>query len=376
MSKLFADLVAAYKSQPIAFPDLKPVTLAQWILESGRGESRLAIEHLNFGGLKFRDEMVGFATPVEFEAHDGLDFYCKFSSFEAFVVGYWKFLSRPPYEGFEAKAAKGPEAFIRFIGPIYNPTGDEYVEQVLSLVDEATKRLNAAPQISATPPPPRVAGTPAMIVIDPGHGGRAKVGNSSPNNATSPSGELEKNWTLDMAKRTRAAVLKKASDLGKNVNVVLTRETDINLGLSARANVARARGAKLFLAIHFNGFNKKVRGVETLIGTMNVNPAEDRKFAQAVQKNVLEALHEIDPATRGLPSYDRGVKEQSLGTLNDVALGNTTSSHPCRACLVEIEFMDVKDVEKLFRLSPPNSTTIANRQQVADALADALLVHV
>lgn len=33
--------------------------------------------------------------------------------------------------------------------------------------------------------------------------------------------------------------------------------------------------------------NKLVRGVETLISTINVNPAEDRKIAQTVQKNVL-----------------------------------------------------------------------------------------
>ena len=67
--------------------------------------------------------MLGFATPVEFEAHDGLDFYCKFASLDAFIVGYWKFLSRSPYDGWEERAADGPEAFIRFIGPIYNPAG-------------------------------------------------------------------------------------------------------------------------------------------------------------------------------------------------------------------------------------------------------------
>jgi N-acetylmuramoyl-L-alanine amidase len=43
MSTLFDQLVSTYKSMEIAFPDLKPMTLAQWILESGRGESQLAI---------------------------------------------------------------------------------------------------------------------------------------------------------------------------------------------------------------------------------------------------------------------------------------------------------------------------------------------
>ena len=381
MPGLFEELVARHKAAHIAFPALKPVTLAQWILESGRGTSRLATEHLNFAGLKWRSEMVGFATPVGYEAHDGLDFYCKFASLAAFIVGYWKFLSRSPYNGWEDRAAEGPEAFIHFIGPIYNPAGVTYVNQVLVLVDEATRRLNAAPAVPDILPPPPVAGTPVVIIIDPGHGGTVKVNGSSPNNAISPSGELEKDWTLDIAKRTRAAVLTKAVVLGKNVNVVLTRETDSNKGLNARANIAKDKGAKLFLSIHFNGFNQEVRGVETLIDSMdNVNKTHDRAFAQVVQDKLLAALHEIDPTTKDLPNYNRKVKEQKLGVLRDLALGNTVSSHPCPACLVEIEFMDVPAVEQLFRLRAPQTATAEqtarNRQKVADALAAALLAQV
>jgi N-acetylmuramoyl-L-alanine amidase len=380
MSGLFEELISRYKAANIAFPSLKPVTVAQWILESGRGTSRLATENLNFAGLKWRSEMVGFATPVEYEAHDGLDFYCKFGSLDAFIVGYWKFISRSPYNGWEDRVAEGPEAFIRFIGPIYNPAGVTYVNQVLALVDEATQLLNAAPGLPEILPPPD-AGTPVVIVLDPGHGGTVKINGSSPNNAKSLSGELEKDWTLDMAKRTRASIVNKAVALGKNVNVVLTRETDINKGLNARANVAKNKGAKLFLSIHFNGFNKEVRGVETLIDSMdNVNKAQDRALAQSVQDRLLAALNEIDPTTKDLPKYNRKVKEQKLGVLRDLALGNTGSSHPCSSCLVEIEFMDVMAVEQLFQLNAPQTTTAEqtarNRQKIADSLADALLAHV
>ena len=77
---------------------------------------------------------------------------------------------------------------------------------------------------------------------------------------------------------------------------------------------------------------------------------------------------------------NRRRKRAARGVLNDVALSNTTSSHPCRACLVEVEFMDVPAVEQLFRLNAPLADTAektaTNRQKVADALADALLVHV
>ena len=375
MSELFDNLISTYKSMNIAFPDLKPVTVAQWILESGRGESSLATMHLNFAGLKWREEMVGFAIPVQHEAHDGIDFYCKFASLREFVTGYWKFLTREPYEGWETRAEQGPNEFIGFIGPIFNPAGQTYVNQVLSLVNEATQRLNAAAAAPLVSPTPLVAGAPVAIVIDPGHGGSETIGGSSPNNATSPPSpsELEKNWTLDLAKRTKVALLAKALAAGKNVNVFLTRETDINKGLSARANVASAKDAKLFLSIHFNAFNGTVRGVETLISMVNVNQAEDRNLAQAVQEKVVEVMHQIDPATTDMPNYDRGVRPQSLGVLNDVALGNSTSFHPCRACLVEIEFMDTPGFANLVRFTPPSPDREANRQKIADALADALL---
>lgn len=377
MSAPFDELVAHYKAAGIAFSSLKPVSLAQWILESGRGTSALATKHLNFAGLKWRSEMLGFATPVEFEAHDGLDFYCKFASLDAFIVGYWKFLSRSPYDGWEERAADGPEAFIRFIGPIYNPAGGAYVAQILALIAEATDRLAKAAATPPLPPPPPVAGTSLVIVIDPGHGGTVTIGGSSPNNATSPSGEKEKDWTLDIAKRARAAVLARAVTAGMNVEVVLTRETDSNKGLAARANIARSKQARLFLSIHFNGFDHKVRGVETLIHSINVNKVEDRAFAQTIQNKVLAALHDIDPATATTPGYDRKVKEQKLGVLNDIELGNTAAAHRCRACLVEIEFMDVPAVEQLFRLHSPDAVVsqhaAGNRQKIAEALADALL---
>ena len=55
----FKDLVKTYLDTDVEFPDLRDVTVAQWILESGYGRSQLAEEHLNFAGLKWRAEMAG-----------------------------------------------------------------------------------------------------------------------------------------------------------------------------------------------------------------------------------------------------------------------------------------------------------------------------
>ncbi|MEW6037698.1 MAG: N-acetylmuramoyl-L-alanine amidase [Pseudomonadota bacterium] len=138
----FHTLVTEYVNTAIEFPDLKDITLAQWILESGRGSSDLASLHNNFGGLKWRSEMAGYATPVHYEAHDGPDTYCAFASEKDFIIGYWRFLERPPYKGWRAKAGSD-EGFIQFIGKIYAPASDSYDEQVLNLRAEARQLLSA-----------------------------------------------------------------------------------------------------------------------------------------------------------------------------------------------------------------------------------------
>jgi murein DD-endopeptidase MepM/ murein hydrolase activator NlpD len=139
MSELFNQLVKAYAKMTIDVPQLKGITVAQWLLESGRGTSRLATEHLNFGGLKWRSEMTGFATPVDYEASDGRDTYCKFDSLEKFIKGYWRFLERSPYEGWRSNVDSAEE-FIHFIGPIY--AGDSnYVSKVLNVYGEAKQLL-------------------------------------------------------------------------------------------------------------------------------------------------------------------------------------------------------------------------------------------
>jgi N-acetylmuramoyl-L-alanine amidase len=202
------------------------------------------------------------------------------------------------------------------------------------------------------------------VVIDPGHGGTGpKVGGSSSNNATSPSGVLEKNITLRMAFLVRDAIAEAATLGNHDVKVILTRETDKNLGLDDRARVARTNKADVFLSIHCNASEKhNARGVETLISpqAVNANFAADKAFAQRIQTAVLGAIKAHDPKTR-----DRTVKEQSLGVLRDASLGSTT-----RGCLVELEFIDVKAVDMLLNIGP-NATQV--RSDIAKAIGGAII---
>jgi len=145
-------LVNAVRTHDIATPKLKPAMLAQCILESGRGTSKLAQEHNNFTGLKYRPEMAGFATSVSYPAHDGLADYCAFASPEAFVPGYWQFISRKVYDGWKDHA-EDPAAYIAFLKEKGYAGDPAYIEKVVLLLGEA-RRLLAETLAVATPAPP------------------------------------------------------------------------------------------------------------------------------------------------------------------------------------------------------------------------------
>jgi N-acetylmuramoyl-L-alanine amidase len=78
------------------------------------------------------------------------------------------------------------------------------------------------------------------IVLDPGHGG------GDPG-AMGPTGVMEKDVTLDIAKRLRER-LSKYDDY----RVLLTREKDVRVSLRDRVEFSNSSGADLFISIHVN----------------------------------------------------------------------------------------------------------------------------
>jgi N-acetylmuramoyl-L-alanine amidase len=90
------------------------------------------------------------------------------------------------------------------------------------------------------------------VVIDAGHGGKDP-------GAISPSGLLEKDLVLDIAKRLRHLMQR-----DPQWRVTLTRETDVFIPLEQRPAVANARGADLFVSIHANAAERPdAHGIET-----------------------------------------------------------------------------------------------------------------
>ena len=368
---LLKRLAIVYKGENIRHPQLRAVTLAQWLLESGRAKSKLAKLHLNFGGLKWRPEMATFATKISFEAHDGVDNYCKFATIENFINGYWAFLNRSPYSGWEERASDA-QAFIKFIGPIYTPT-EGYADRVLALVPEATALLS---ETEETPIVITSSGNTDLgaIVIDPGHGGTQNVAGSSANNAISRSGVKEKKLTIEYALLLQQALVNKSDRANERIKVILTRTTDVNVTGSKRAAMAFENDAKLFLSIHFNGSTTaSTRGTETFFRAPqngNLNLDDDKSFASDVQAAVMSAIMSFDDSAN-----DRGIKPDTqtrigaLGVLNDVRLGNDRRTVMCHAALVEIEFISNPTVD---RLLVSGAEAVANRTKIVTSLAKTL----
>jgi len=100
----------------------------------------------------------------------------------------------------------------------------------------------AAPPTTEAPPLIDLAPSGGLraIVIDPGHGG-------TEDGAKGPGGALEKQITLNVARRLKAAL---EARLG--VRVILTRDSDDTVALDERAAIANNNKADLFVSLHAN----------------------------------------------------------------------------------------------------------------------------
>ena len=160
------------------------------------------------------------------------------------------------------------------------------------------------------------AAEPLVVVIDPGHDGRA-------NPATEPIGPgsairkikdgggtsgvvtrtREADLVLDVSLRLRA-LLQRA---GVTVVMTRTRTAGASMGNIARARIANRAGAALFLRVHADGHaSSAVRGTHTLVPALRRGWTDDvyrgsRRAAELVQTELVRAL--------GFP--DRGIGERS-----------------------------------------------------------------
>lgn len=127
-----------------------------------------------------------------------------------------------------------------------------------------------------------------LVVIDPGHGGEQE-------GAISPGGEREKDLALQISRRL-AARLRKAG-----ARVVLTRTADVSVPLAARAAVANAIRADLFVSIHLNSMptaeaRRASHGIETYFLSADASDASATAVAARENADRLAGEPELDPS--------------------------------------------------------------------------------
>ena len=117
--------------------------------------------------------------------------------------------------------------------------------------------------------PDFAAPTIRTIVVDAGHGG-------SDEGAHGSDGTVEKNVTLDVARRLRAAIEER---LG--ARVILTRTGDATVPIDERAAVANNNKADLFISLHANSSRSTARrGAEVFYLSIEEYGAEAREVAE------------------------------------------------------------------------------------------------
>lgn len=175
-----------------------------------------------------------------------------------------------------------------------------------------------------------------IVVIDPGHGGPDP-------GAVGIGGIYEKEIVLDISLQV-ARLLESQS-----IQVILTRQTDVDLGLQPRVDMANRARADLFVSIHANAISMsrpEVNGIETY---HVAGSAAGRQLAEHIQQQLL--------ASTGM--RDRGVKRARFYVLVRTVMP---------AVLVEVGF--VTGQEDALRLSDS-----ATRSQMAQAIANGIVAY-
>lgn len=127
------------------------------------------------------------------------------------------------------------------------------------------------------------------LYLDPGHGGTdsGAIGN----------GLLEKDLTLDIALRIRSLLLNNY----ENVDVKMSRETDVFVSLTERTNAANTWQANYFLSIHINSADSNsAKGYEDFI----YNGLTDSSQTATYQNILHEEITKINEL------FDRGKKRR------------------------------------------------------------------
>jgi N-acetylmuramoyl-L-alanine amidase len=250
-----------------------------------------------------------------------------------------------------------------------------------------------APSALEGGPLSRTAGTPGLaaaaaidpavlplavrkIALDAGHGGDSL-------GTRTPLGLLEKDITLDIARRVRALL-----EAGHGFEIVMTRQDDSAVSLAERAAIANRSGADVFVSVHVNWIeNRAARGVETyFLGPTN-DPSlnrlaalenRDSGYSMADMRQLLDGIYAgvRQDKSRQLAGVVQGALFRSLGRVNPRIEDRGVKSAPFIVLLstqmpsILAEVSCASNAEEARLLARP-----LYRQYIAEALAGGLRAY-
>jgi N-acetylmuramoyl-L-alanine amidase len=173
-----------------------------------------------------------------------------------------------------------------------------------------------------------------VVVIDPGHGGPDP-------GAIGIGGLREKDIVMDISRQV-VALLEQ-----QGVQVVITRNADVDLGLEPRVVLARQVNASIFVSIHANAISMSrpdVNGIETY-------------YFHAASYGLAQELHRAMVRASGAP--DRGVRQARFYVIR-----NTPADMP--SVLLEVGFVTGAT-------DAPRLASAEGRRVLAQAIAQGIV---
>lgn len=198
----------------------------------------------------------------------------------------------------------------------------------------AERRPAATRQVQTTGELPTLPNGRFTVVIDPGHGGRDP-------GAVGINGLQEKQVVNDIAPRV-ATILRE-----QGANVVMTRDSDIEVDLAPRVQTAERVNASIFVSIHANAISMSrpdVNGLETFYASDS-----GQRLANTVHSTVLRAM---------------GMRDRRVRAARFYVIRRTSMP----AILVETGFVTGAE-------DAPNLADPAWRERMAQAIAEGILLH-
>ena len=131
-----------------------------------------------------------------------------------------------------------------------------------------------------SPSPSAIPAKKLTVVIDAGHGGTAS-------GAVAPDGSVEKDFTLALAKHV------KRLNSFNDINIVLTRETDVVMGPQERVNHALNEKADVFISLHLNGGNPENSGIDLIVSDKESTYSGQSQLLGSIISKELEKLYTV-----------------------------------------------------------------------------------